>query len=199
MVSWGRYVALGDSLTVGEGDLDSGGGFIGWARRLAGMLTERTGTACELVNLATGGATVPVVLAEQLPLLHGRRADLISLTIGMNDIRIPEFSPGPFEDGFGRLLDVLTAAAPTVLTCTLPDIAGIAPLPPEFVEIGHQRIRLASDIIRAQAARRGAVCLDAWAMPGTNDPSLFGPDRFHPNASGHRLLATTFADLLLPA
>ena len=41
------------------------------------------------------------------------------------------------------------------------------------------------------------VCLDAWAMPGAADPGLFGPDRIHPNASGHQLMADAFAALLL--
>ena len=41
------------------------------------------------------------------------------------------------------------------------------------------------------------VCLDVWAMPGAADPELFGPDRIHPNASGHQLMADAFAALLL--
>jgi lysophospholipase L1-like esterase len=34
-------------------------------------------------------------------------------------------------------------------------------------------------------------------MPAAADPDLFGPDRIHPNASGHRLMAVLCADLLL--
>jgi lysophospholipase L1-like esterase len=34
-------------------------------------------------------------------------------------------------------------------------------------------------------------------MPGAADPGLFGPDRIHPNASGHQLIADAFAALLL--
>jgi lysophospholipase L1-like esterase len=84
-----------------------------------------------------------------------------------------------------------------MLICTLPDIAGIMPLPAELVELARQRLRHASDIIREQAAGRGALCLDTWAMPGASDPGLFGPDRIHPNAAGHQLMAAAFADLLL--
>jgi lysophospholipase L1-like esterase len=198
VLGWARYVALGDSLTAGQGDPGPDGRPVGWAQRLAGLLTERTAMSCGLVNLATGGATVPVVLGQQLPEVPRLRPDLVSVTVGMNDIRVPEFSPEAFTAGMGRLLDGLTATGATVLASTLPDIADIAPLPPELVDIAHRRIRQASDIIREQAARRGVVCLDAWAMPGSNDPGLFGPDRFHPNASGHRLMATSFADLLVP-
>src|SRR5581483_11196329 len=105
--------------------------------------------------------------------------------------------PERFAAGLGTLLDGLAGTEATVLTCTLPDIAGILPVPADLVEVARRRLRQASDIIREQAGRRGAVCLDAWAMPEATDPRLFGPDRIHPNASGHQLIADAFAGLLL--
>jgi lysophospholipase L1-like esterase len=197
-MSWSTYVALGDSLTTGRGDAGSDGRPVGWARRLAGILTARTMVACALTNLAADGAAVTEVLRRQLPAMAGIRPDLVSVTVGMNDIRAPGFSPQSFAADFGLLLDDLTATRATVLTCTLPDIAAVISLPSEHVDLAHQRLRQASDIIRTQAAEHGAVCLDAWAMPDAADPRLFGPDRVHPNASGHRLIAARFADLLLP-
>jgi lysophospholipase L1-like esterase len=196
--NWARYVALGDSLTAGRDDLGPGGVRIGWARRLAGMLGERTGVPCTLTNLAADGASVDVVLARQLPAVaESGRPELASVTVGMNDIRDPGFSPERFAAGLGTLLDGLGVTGATVLTCTLPDIAGIMPLPADLVEVARQRLRQAGDIIREQAARRGVVCLDVWAMPGAADPGLFGPDRIHPNASGHQLIADAFVALLL--
>jgi lysophospholipase L1-like esterase len=197
VVSWANYVALGDSLTAGRDDHGPGGARIGWARRLAGILTERTAVPCALTNLAADGASVGVVLERQLPEVAGTRPDLASVTVGMNDIRDPGFSEERFAAELSRLLDGLAATGATVLTCTLPDIAGIMSLPAHLVEVARQRMRRASDIIREQAAGRGAVCLDAWAMPGAADPGLFGPDRIHPNASGHQLMADAFAALLL--
>jgi lysophospholipase L1-like esterase len=201
--SWPRYVALGDSLTAGRDDLGPGGVRIGWARRLAGMLGERTGVPCALTNLARDGASVETVLAWQLPALEPAasveawRPDLVSVTVGVNDIREPGFSPERFAAGLGTLLDGLAGTGATVLTCTLPDISGILPLPADLVQAARRRLRQASDVIREQAGCRGAVCLDAWAMPEAADPRLFGPDRIHPNASGHQLIADAFAALLL--
>jgi lysophospholipase L1-like esterase len=194
---WPVYVALGDSLTAGRDDPGPGGGRIGWARRLAGLLTTRTSVPCTLTNLATDGAGVAAVLERQLPALAGIGPDLVSVTVGMNDIRDPGFTEDRFAAGLGALLDDLAATGATMLICTLPDIAGIMPLPAELVELARQRLRHASDIIREQAAGRGALCLDTWAMPGASDPGLFGPDRIHPNAAGHQLMAAAFADLLL--
>jgi lysophospholipase L1-like esterase len=170
---------------------------IGWARRLAETLGERTGVPCALVNLAADGASVSAVLERQLPLVAPLGPDLVSLTVGMNDIRDPGFGEAVFAAGLERLLDGLTATGATVLTCTLPDIAGAIPLPAGLVEVARQRMRAASEIIREQALRRGVACLDLWAMPEACDPGLFGPDRIHPNAAGHRLMAATVADLLL--
>ncbi len=201
MLNWSNYVALGDSLTAGRDDHGPGGARIGWARRLAGILTARTAVPCALTNLAFDGASVAVVLEHQLPSVARIRPnypDLVSVTVGMNDIREPAFSEERFAAELGWLLDGLNATGATVLTCTLPDIAAIMPLPTDLVEVARWRMRRASDIIREQAASRGAVCLDAWAIPGAADPELFGPDRIHPNASGHQLMADAFAALLLP-
>jgi lysophospholipase L1-like esterase len=196
-VNWSNYVALGDSLTAGRDDHGPEGVRIGWARRLAAILSARTAVPCALTNLATDGASVAVVLERQMPSVLRMGPDLVSVTVGMNDIRDPAFSEERFAAELGRLLDGLTATGATVLTCTLPDIAAIMPLPAHLVEVARQRMRRASDIIREQAASRGAVCLDVWPMPGAAAPELFGPDRIHPNASGHQLMADAFAALLL--
>ena len=197
MLNWSNYVALGDSLTAGRDDHGPRGVRIGWARRLAGILTARTAVPCALTNLAFDGASVAAVLEHQLPSVARITPDLVSVTVGMNDIREPAFSEERFAAELGWLLDGLNATGATVLTCTLPDIAAIMSLPANLVEVARERMRRASDIIREQAARRGAVCLDAWAIPGAADPELFGPDRIHPNASGHQLMADAFAALLL--
>jgi len=140
VLSWSRYVALGDSLTAGRDDHEPGGARVGWARRLAGILTARTAVPCALTNLAADGADVTAVLEWQLPSVARFGPDLVSVTVGMNDIRDPGFS----QDRFAAEL-----------------------------------------------------CLDAWSMPAAADPGLFGPDRIHPNAGGHQLLAAACADLLL--
>src|SRR5262245_61422171 len=123
--SWSRYLALGDSLTAGRGDFGPDGRPVGWARRLAGLLTDRTGVDCALTNLAVDGATIGGVIADQLPHLRDVGPDLVSVTVGMNDIRSPQFSPGDFAADVGRLIDALGQTGATLLTCTLPDIAGV--------------------------------------------------------------------------
>jgi len=97
VLNWSHYVALGDSLTAGRDDPGPGGGRIGWARRLAGILTTRTGVPCTLTNLATDGAAVAAVLERQLPSVAGIGPDLVSVTVGMNDAGGQR--PGPVRAG----------------------------------------------------------------------------------------------------
>ena len=196
-MTWRTYVALGDSLSAGKGDPDADGRTVGWAARMADVLTARTGEPCELTNLAADGATVTRVLHDQLPAIPASPPpDLVSLTVGMNDVRAPDFDQLTFASELKQLFEGLATSRATLLTCTLPDIADMLPLPGELIPLARDRMRDVSGIIRRQAAACGAFCLDAWILPEVADPSLYSADRLHPNARGHQLIAAAFADLL---
>lgn len=197
-MSWSNFVALGDSLTAGKGDAGPGGHPVGWAQRLADVLSVRTAVRCTLTNMADDRATVSSVLKEQLPKVAAAEPDLVSVTVGMNDIRARGFDEMTFKSELGQLLEGLAATKAKVLTCTLPNIAAIMPLPPDLTEIARERMRLASDIIREQAESYEAVCLDAWSLPGISDPELYSADKMHPNGKGHQFIAAAFADKLAP-
>ena len=197
-MSWSTYVALGDSLTAGRGDEGRDGRPVGWAQRLADVLSVRTAVRCRLINLAVDGATVGQVLAKQLPAVAACRPDLVSVTVGMNDIRVRGFDELSFKADLGQLLETLAAAEATLLTCTLPDITAIMALSPDLAEVARDRLKLTSDIIREQAESYGARCLDAWAMPDVADPEFYAPDRVHLNSRGHQWMAAACADLLAP-
>ena len=197
-MSWSTYVALGDSLSAGRGDEGRDGRPVGWAQRLADVLSVRTAVRCRLINLAVDGATVGQVLAKQLPAVAACRPDLVSVTVGMNDIRVRGFDELRFKADLGQLLESLAATQATVLTCTLPDITANMTLSPDLAEVARDRLRLVSDIIREQAQSYGARCLDAWAMPDVADPELYAADRMHLGSRGHQLMAAACADMLAP-
>ena len=197
-MAWSTYVAIGDSLTAGRGDEGRDGRPIGWAQRLADILGVRTTVRCSLTNLAVDGATVHEVLSKQLPAVAARKPDLVSLTVGINDIRRRDFDELSFKADLGQLFEALAATQATLLTCTLPDLSVIMSLSQDLHEVVRERMRLASDIIREQAESYGAVCLDAWSLPGVTDPDLYAPDRLHPNSKGHQFIAAACADILAP-
>ena len=197
-MAWSTYVAIGDSLTAGRGDEGRDGRPIGWAQRLADILGVRTTVRCSLTNLAVDGATVHEVLSKQLPAVAARKPDLVSVTVGINDIRRRDFDELSFKANLGQLFEALAATQATLLTCTLPDLSVIMSLSQDLHEVVRERMRLASDIIREQAESYGAVCLDAWSLPGVTDPDLYAPDRLHPNSKGHQFIAAACADKLAP-
>jgi lysophospholipase L1-like esterase len=197
-LAWSTYIALGDSLTAGRGDEDRDGRPVGWAQRLADILSVRTAVRCSLTNLAADGATVREVLAKQLPAVAARNPDLVSVTVGMNDIRVRGFDEMSFKADLGQLFERLTAIQATLLTCTLPDVTAVLSLSSELQEIARERLRVASDIIREQADSYSAVCLDLWSLPGVTDREFYGPDPAHPNHRGHQFLAAACADKLAP-
>jgi lysophospholipase L1-like esterase len=197
-VAWSTYVALGDSLTAGRGDEGRDGRPVGWAQRLADILSVRTAVRCALTNLAADGASVRDVLGKQLPAVAARKPDLVSVTVGVNDIRVRGFDELSFKADLRQLFEGLATTQATLLTCTLPDLTAVMSLSPELREVVRERIRQASDIIREQAESYSAVCLDAWSMPGLTDPDLYSPDGIHPNPRGHQLLAAACADILAP-
>lgn len=197
-MAWSTYVAIGDSLTAGRGDEGRDGRPIGWAQRLADILGVRTTVRCSLTNLAVDGATVHEVLSKQLPAVAARKPDLVSLTVGINDIRRRDFDELSFKADLGQLFEALAATQATLLTCTLPDLSVIMSLSQDLHEVVRERMRLASDIIREQAESFGAICLDIWAMKDVTDPDFYGPDHVHPNSKGHQYMAAASADKLAP-
>src|SRR4029079_2189981 len=122
-----RYVALGDSQTEGLWDGDDSDGIIGFADRLAPMLSARD-PGVLYANLAIRGRRIRDVLDDQLPQALAMRPDLISICVGMNDIT----RPGLLFDRALADLDLmhqrLAQSGATVVTTTFPDIARIVPI-----------------------------------------------------------------------
>ncbi|GAA2608123.1 hypothetical protein GCM10010411_47940 [Actinomadura fulvescens] len=189
------YVAIGDSLTAGKGDRDPEGRPIGWALRLSRLLTARTGTPFEFVNRAVNRATIADVLAVQVPGLAASHPDLITVSIGINDIR-GSFQREAFARGVDEVFGVAAATGATVATMTLPDIVSMLPLPAELLPMAKELMEQANAAIRDAADAHGVLYVDAWYADEVAEPAFWSEDRVHPNASGHTLIAEAFADLL---
>jgi lysophospholipase L1-like esterase len=189
------YIALGDSLTAGRGDLDKQGQPIGWARRLSGLLGDRTGVAYEFTNLAVDQATISDVLANQMPVLLGKHPELVTISTGINDIR-GAFSKDEYAARIdGAFADAITTGA-TVATMTLPNIVANFPIPKEMRDIARGLMVELNDAIRCAAHVHGVLLIDSWYADEVAEPAFWSADGMHPNAHGHQLIAGAFADLL---
>jgi acyl-CoA thioesterase-1 len=78
-----RYLALGDSYTIGTGLEDEA---LNFPSLLARHLTDETGIDVALVNLGVNGYTTKDLIREELPIARSARPELVTILIGANDI-----------------------------------------------------------------------------------------------------------------
>jgi lysophospholipase L1-like esterase len=187
-----RFVALGDSITLGVGDpVPDRTGWRGWSSLLAGGLREPV-----LHNLAATGAQSHDVESVQLPQALALRPDIASVVVGVNDTLRGGFDPGRTGASVGRTVEALTAAGAVVLTMRLPDPGQMLGVPSGLARPLGRRTRMVNDELDAVAARYGTVHFDAASDPDTYDRRNWSVDRLHPNERGHRLIACRFWDAL---
>ena len=177
-----RYVALGDSYTIGTATRSA-------AEAWPDQLVTRLGAdALELVaNLAVNGFTSRDVIEQELPLLDDLRPGFASLLIGVNDV-----VQGVDEATYGRnvaeiLDDLVGRLAPNrILTVTTPDYT-VTPQGAAYGDPATQaaRIRRANAILREAAVARGITFVDIHdlSLRATADRSLVAEDGLHPSAA----------------
>lgn len=200
-----RYVALGDSYTVGTGLARTGER---WPNQLVRAL--RPETELDLVaNLATEGASTFEVLDSQLAALDGLDAELVTLQVGVNDV-VRDVPLATYRANLERILDGAPAAdgepAVTGLLARLPAERIVLVETPDYTlaprGTDYRRPADAAAIadvnaaLRAVAEARGiavvAVAPIADLVPG--DPTLTAPDGLHP--SGKQLAG--WVELIAP-
>lgn len=191
---WTKFVALGDSLTEGVGDVDETGRPRGWADRFAEEIARRQG-GLRYANLAVRGLATAEVLTTQVPAALALRPDLVSAIVGMNDLIRPNLSLRTVLRDYDNLLDQVRTTGATVLTATLPDPGAVLPLPPVVRSRFAARLARFNDHVRGSARHRHAHCLDL-ARLADGDHHAWSADRLHPSPYGHQVVADEFLALL---
>lgn len=173
------YVALGDSTAQGVGASGPERGYVGL---IAGRLRAATGRPVQVVNLSRSGARVRDVVAEQLPRLANLSPDLVTVSVGGNDVAHYD------AECFRSDVDALIAELPP--GTVVGDV-------PWFMHGGTGRKSgEAATYVATRAGARGlAVARLHRAMRDRGWKSMltdFAPDWFHPNDRGYRLWADAF-------
>ncbi len=189
---WSRYVALGDSFTVGVGDPEQGspGGLRGWADRVAEELAAgHEGFA--YANLAVRGLMLKQILNQQIGPALALEPDLITLSAGGNDMVFHGSDPDKLAVKLETGVRQLSQTGATLVLFTGPDWAS-TPL------LGRNRGKVAifNENVRAIAARHGALIADLWAMTQLKDPRMWNSDRLHLSPLGHHTVAAMVLDTL---
>ncbi|MFC4563261.1 SGNH/GDSL hydrolase family protein [Nocardiopsis mangrovi] len=184
------YVAIGDSLTEGLDDRVPGGGYRGFADRLAEHLGTFT-PDLRYANLAVRGRRMRHIFGEQLDRTLAFQPDLVTVHAGGNDVLRPgtdlDALAAEFEVGVRRL----RGAGIRVVMLSGHDTGWIPVL-----RAYRGRIAVFSMHLRAIAERTGTEIVDLWSMTALNDPRSWSADRLHFNADGHRIVAARIADVL---
>ena len=107
-----RYLALGDSYTIGTGASDQSHS---WPSIIARRLDV------ELTNPAVNGYTTLDLIRDELPYLERLKPDLVSILIGVNDL-VQGRSPEQYRDSLTRIYDAVAGLGvkPQVAAVSIP-------------------------------------------------------------------------------
>jgi len=179
------YVALGDSTVEGVGASRHENNYVSLLHaRLRAIYRN-----ARLQNLGVGGATSADVLARQLEPAIASRPDLVTLSVGPNDIT--EGVPlAAYTRNMEAILARLAATTPAVIVVSLlPDLA----VTPRFrgheaeALVGRRSVEF-NDALARVAKRHGAQIVDLYA-PSRREvparPELVGRDGYHPSDLGY--------------
>jgi lysophospholipase L1-like esterase len=117
-----RYLALGDSYTIGTGATDESRNF---PSQLARNLEAATGLQVELLNPAVNGYTSKDLVLEELHLVDTFNPDLATILIGANDV-VQGFDEASYRVRIKKIYDVLEARrlpAGRVVAISMPDFS----------------------------------------------------------------------------
>ena len=174
-----RYVALGDSYTIGTSVTEAER----WPNQLAARLPS-----LELVaNLGVNGFTSRDLIGAELPPLAALRPQLISLLIGVNDVvqRVPSAA---YRANVEHILAAVTALVGTARTfvVTTPDYT-VTPAGADYGDPARQSagIRENNAIITELATAREIAVVDIFdiSLRAGTDRSLVAGDGLHPSGT----------------
>lgn len=184
------FAAIGDSFTEGLNDPAPGGGFRGWADRLADLLAAGY-PDLRYANLAVRGKLLRQIVAEQVPAAVALSPALVSIAGGGNDILRPGGDPDTLAELFDAAVARLRQAGCRVLVFTGSDPTGVPVL-----RLLRGRIAAYDMHLRAIADARGCDLVDLWSMRFLRDKSAWSADRLHLSPESHRRVALRACEVL---
>ena len=187
-----RYVALGDSYTIGTS--------VAEAERWPNQLVARL-PALQLVgNLGVNGYTSADLLTEELPLLDRLRPELVSVLIGVNDV-VQGVTDSQYAGNVAIILEeLLTRLPPQRIVCIATPDYTVTPTGSAFGDPISQSdaILRFNAILREAAEQRGILFVpDIFEISQAvgDDAALVADDGLHPSGAQYR----RWVDAIQPA
>ena len=196
-----RYVALGDSYTIGTATRAPDER---WPDQLVVRLGPAAPTLVLVANLAVNGFTSRDVIDVELPQLPRHGPDFVSLLVGVNDV-VRGVPVERYARNVETILDALLGrlTADRIVTVSTPDYT-VTPRGSDYGDPAAQAagIRRVNEALAAAAAARGIAFVDIYdlSLRAEGDRSLVADDGLHPSGTQYRLwvehIAPVVANLL---
>jgi acyl-CoA thioesterase I len=178
-----RYVALGDSYTIGTS--------IAEPERWPNQLVERVDGIELVANLGVNGYTSADLIADELPRLDALRPELVSALIGVNDV-VQGVSATRYAANVDIILDeLLTRLLPGRIFCVATPDYTLTLMGAAYGDPVQQRDGIARNnaILRDACETRGIAFVPEIfeiSRAARDDPSLVADDGLHPSGAQYR-------------
>lgn len=174
-----RYVALGDSYTIGTS--------VGETERFPSQLVATLPQLDLVANLGVNGFTSRDLIEVELPRLPGLRPDVVTVLIGVNDV-VQGVPAEVYRANVVRILDALIehVGAGRIVAVTIPDYT-VTPAGADYGDPAKQSagIQRNNAIMTELATARGIVVVDIFdiSLEGAADRGLVAGDGLHPSGA----------------
>jgi acyl-CoA thioesterase I len=186
-----RYLALGDSYTIGTGLEDEAQNF---PNLLAQRLRQEIGVDVTVVNLGVNGYTTTDLIREELPVARSVRPELVTILIGANDI-VQGSDDATYRVRIEQIYEVvlqLGLRPERVLAISVPDFSAL----PGAASFGsatdlRKRIDAFNAVAQSEAASRGFPYVDITPVSreGDQGDGWLATDGLHPGPAQHQAIS----------
>lgn len=184
--------ALGDSVSVGVGDL---GENAGWVAHLAALMHA------ELINVSSNGARARDLATAQRGVLRDRRPRLVSVFVGGNDVLRGDFDAEEVRVSVASVVAEALGGGAHVILVAPPRIGPALPMPRAVRQVLGRRMEQVRGAVHDVALSSGdadgrLLFVDLEVVRSTAGDRAFHIDRIHPSPLGHRIIAGMVAGRL---
>jgi acyl-CoA thioesterase I len=201
-----RYVALGDSYTIGTS--------VETPERFPDQLVSSLAAFAEpeppllslVANLGVNGFTSANLIDEELPALETLEPEFVTVLIGVNDV-VQGVPAAVYESNVATILDALLDRLPPdrIIAVAIPDYT-VTPAGADYGDPRrqHEGIVANNATMARLAAARGITFVDIFdiSLEAASDRSLVATDGLHPSGAQYarwvERLAPVVGDLLAP-
>ncbi|MHB8572381.1 MAG: SGNH/GDSL hydrolase family protein [Candidatus Dormibacteria bacterium] len=177
-----RYLAIGDSYTIGTGASVEAANF---PSRLADRLQAAAGKPVHVTNLGVNGFTSLDVISNEMPEVSKVHPDLVTILVGVNDA-VQNYSAATYRDSMDRIFqDVSAEQLPgsQVVSVSIPDWTWV-PTAGSYGKVADLKNRtdtfnsIGETLAHTYGFTWVSIAPASGARPGTND--WLSSDNLHP-------------------